>query len=187
MTGSRRSTAGTSGAKRVVDACASLSLKVLGCSEGNRQHLTTFSRLISVYPRLTVVFSDAHYFSNVETAWFDGEEEMVAQAVAAVPGVPERAKTPSGEPHQVDAAGQAILSLVRKASTITEANNQRAAEMAEKLLHRLRAAEDRIASLQSEAQFYCEMSERAEDWLRRIYDEIEHQFIRQPQQKRVGE
>ena len=59
--------------------------------------------------------------------------------------------------------------------------------MAEKLLHRLRAAEDRIASLQSEAQFHCEMSERAEDWLRRIYDEIEHQFIRQPQQKRVGE
>jgi hypothetical protein len=112
---------------------------------------------------------------------------MVAQAVPAVSGVPEKARRPSGEPHQVDAAGQAILSLVRKASTITEANNQRAAEMADKLLYRLREAEDRIVSLQSEAQFYREMSERAEDWLRRIYDEIERRFIRQPQQKRVGE
>ena len=57
---------------------------------------------------------------------------MVASAIS---GVPERARKPSGEQHQVDAAGQAILSLLQQATNTTEANNRRAAEIAEKLLH----------------------------------------------------
>jgi hypothetical protein len=108
---------------------------------------------------------------------------MVAQATSRVP---ERASNPSGKPHQVDAAGQAVLTLLQKATDTAEANNRRAAEIAEKLFHQLRSAEDRIASLQSEAQFYREKSERAEKWLRRIYDEIERHFIQEPNEKRVG-
>jgi hypothetical protein len=100
---------------------------------------------------------------------------MVAEAIS---GAPERARRPSGDPHQVDVAGQAILSLLQKASNSTEENNRRVAEIAEKLLHHLRVAEDRIVSLQSEAQFYREKSDRAERWLRRISDEIEHCFRR---------
>jgi hypothetical protein len=114
---------------------------------------------------------------------FNGEDTMVAQAEL---GRPERANRPSGEPHPVDAAGQAILSLLQKAANTTEANNRRAAEIAEKLFHHLRVAEDRVASLQSEVRLYREKSERAERWLRRIYDEIEHGLIQQPKEKRVG-
>ena len=109
---------------------------------------------------------------------------MVAQVVAVASGLPEKGGGSPREAHQVDSAGQAILSLLHKASSITEANHQRAAEMAEKLHHQLRAAEEKIASLQSEAQFHRERSERAEKWLQRIYDDIERQFIRLPQQKR---
>ena len=109
---------------------------------------------------------------------------MVAQAGAMLSGVPEKASKPSGELDQVDAAGKAILSLLQKASNITEADYQHAMEMAAKLSNRLHAAEDRIASLQSEAELYRERSERAEEWLRRIHDEIERQFIQQP--KEVG-
>jgi hypothetical protein len=108
---------------------------------------------------------------------------MVAQAIS---GVPERASKPSGEPHQVDAAGQAILHLLQKATNSTEESNRRAADIAEKLFHHLRVAEDRIASLQSEVRFYRERAERAEKWLRRIYDETEHLFIEEPKGKRVG-
>ena len=108
---------------------------------------------------------------------------MVAQAIS---GVPERVSKPSGEPHQVDAAGQAILNLLQTATNTAEENNRRAAEIAEKLFHHLRVAEDRVASLQSEVRLYREKSERAEKWLRRIYDEIEHGLIQQPKEKRVG-
>jgi hypothetical protein len=108
---------------------------------------------------------------------------MVAQAEAMISGRPERAKKPLGELHQVDAAGQAILSLLQKVANTTEANNRRAAEIAENLFHHLRVAEDRIGSLQSEVRVYREKSERAEKWLRRIYNEIE--LIQQPKEKRV--
>ena len=113
-------------------------------------------------------------------------DNMIAQAVAALSGGPERLSKSSGDTQQIDSAGQAILSLLQQASSVTEANNQRAAAMVEKLSLQLRAAEDRIASLQSEAQFYRESSEQSEIWLRRIYDEIEHQFLRQLPQKQVG-
>ncbi len=109
---------------------------------------------------------------------------MGAQAVVTVSGLPEKAGGSSTEENQVDAAGQAILNLLQKASNIAEANNQRAAEMAEKLYHQLRVAEDKIVSLQSEAQFYRGRFEQAEKWLHRIYDDIERQFIRPSQQKR---
>src|SRR5262245_23379965 len=106
---------------------------------------------------------------------------MSAQAIS---GVPEKANKPSGEPHQVDVAGEAILSLLQKATNSTEENNRRAAEIAEKLLHHLRVAEDRIAALQSEVRLYREKSDRAEGWLRRISDEIEHCFNQRPKDRR---
>jgi len=81
---------------------------------------------------------------------------------ATILGISERAGKSSAEAHQVDAAGQAILSLLQKVSSITESNKQRATEMADRLLNQLRVAEDRIASLQSEAQGYRERSEEAE-------------------------
>jgi hypothetical protein len=45
---------------------------------------------------------------------------------------------------------------------------------------RLKAeAEDRIAELEAENQLYREKSERAEQWLHRVYTEIEDRFLQQ--------
>ena len=109
---------------------------------------------------------------------------MVAQAIS---GVPEKANNPSGEPYQADVAGNAILTLLQEATSTTEEKNRRVAEIVEKALHHLRVAENRIADLQSEVRLHREKSERAEKWLRRIYDETERLFVHEPKEKRVGQ
>jgi TRAP-type C4-dicarboxylate transport system substrate-binding protein len=95
------------------------------------------------------------------------------------PFSPETATALSHRKDQVDLAGQAILSLLEKAADAAEDNNRRAAETAQKLSTQLRAAEARIAELEAENQLYRERSERAEDWLRRIYSEIQESFIQE--------
>jgi cell fate (sporulation/competence/biofilm development) regulator YmcA (YheA/YmcA/DUF963 family) len=85
---------------------------------------------------------------------------------------------------QMDSAGQAILKLLHKAAGAAEANSRQALETAQKLSGQLRAAENRIAELQAEVRHYREKSERAEDWLRKIYREIEDRLINEPEEKR---
>ena len=51
--------------------------------------------------------------------------------------------------------------------------------MAQKLSHQLRAAEDRIAELEAEVGMYREKADRAEQWLHKVYTEIEDRFLRQ--------
>jgi hypothetical protein len=81
--------------------------------------------------------------------------------------------------NQLDQAGQMILELLHKAAGVAEANSQRAIDMAQKISHELRAAEDRIAELEAEVGMYRERSERAEQWLHTVYTEIENRFLRQ--------
>jgi hypothetical protein len=85
---------------------------------------------------------------------------------------------------QLDAAGQTILKLLHKAAGVAEANGKHAREMAQKLSHQLRAAENRIGELEAELQLYREKSERAEQWLHKIFVETEERLIRQPEEKR---
>jgi chromosome segregation ATPase len=85
---------------------------------------------------------------------------------------------------QLDKAGQTILRLLHKAAGITEENSRHAVETAQKLSHQLRAAEDRIAELEAEVAAYQERAERAEQWLHRIYTEIEDRFLRQDDERR---
>ena len=80
---------------------------------------------------------------------------------------------------QLDNAGQTILRLLHKAADVTEANSRRALEMAQKLSHQLRAAEDRIAELEAEVGIYRDKADRAEQWLHKVYTEIEGRFLRQ--------
>ena len=80
---------------------------------------------------------------------------------------------------QLDAAGQTILQLIHRAAGFAEENSRHALEMAQKLSHQLRAAEDRIAELEAEADTYREKADRAEQWLHRVYTEIEDRFLRQ--------
>ena len=50
------------------------------------------------------------------------------------------------------------MRLLHKAAGVAEANSQQALDMAQKLSHQLRAAEDRIAELEADVETYQEQS-----------------------------
>ena len=103
----------------------------------------------------------------------DNYESDVIQFARAAKG------SAPGDADQLDKAGQTILQLLHKAAGVAEENSRHAMETAQKLLHQLRAAEDRIAELEAEVTAYQERAERAEQWLHRVYTEIEDRFLRQ--------
>jgi len=78
---------------------------------------------------------------------------------------------------QLDEAGQTILQLLNSAAGVAEENNRRVLNRAWKLSHQLHAAEDRIAELEAEVATYRQKAERAEQWLHRVYTEIEDRFL----------
>ena len=84
----------------------------------------------------------------------------------------------SGNPDQLDRAGQTILQLLNKAARVAEENSRHTIETAQRLSHQLRAAENRIAELEAEASAYQEQAERGEQWLHKVYTEIEDRFLR---------
>ena len=85
---------------------------------------------------------------------------------------------------QLDRAGQTILQLLHKAAGVAEENSRHALDLAQKLSHQLRATEDRVAELEAEVQLYRDKADRAEQWLHKVYTEIEDQFLRQDQVRR---
>ena len=90
------------------------------------------------------------------------------------------AKSPSpAHADQLDKAGQTILQLVQKAAGVADENSRHALGMAQKLSDQVRAAEDRIADLEAQVASHQERAERAEQWLHRVYTEIEDRFLRQ--------
>ena len=90
----------------------------------------------------------------------------------------------SNDAGQLDSAGRAILQLLHKAAGTAEANSREALATSQKLSSQLRAAEDRIAQLESEVRHYREKAERAEEWLLKISAEIENRLIREPEENR---
>jgi hypothetical protein len=102
----------------------------------------------------------------------DSESEVIPFARA------ERA-SPSDGADQLDKAGQTILQMLHRAAGVAEENSRHALETAQKLSHQLRAAENRLAELEAEVAAYQERAERAEQWLHRVYTEIEDRFPRQ--------
>jgi hypothetical protein len=115
---------------------------------------------------------------NIQSRSGAYESETV---VAFSPGAKDA--TPEGV-DQLDRAGQTILKLLHKAAGVAEQNSRHALDMAQKLSHQLRAAEDRIAELEAEVDLYREKSNRAEQWLHKVYTDIEERFIRQAEEKR---
>jgi cell fate (sporulation/competence/biofilm development) regulator YmcA (YheA/YmcA/DUF963 family) len=85
---------------------------------------------------------------------------------------------------QLDTAGEAILKLLHKAAGAAEAHSRQALETVQKLSSKLRAAEDRIAELEAEVHHYREKSERAEEWLRKIFMEIKDRLVNESEEKR---
>ena len=84
---------------------------------------------------------------------------------------------------QLDKAGQSILHLLHRAAGVAEENSRHALDTAQKLSHQLRAAEDRIAELEAEVAAYQDRAERAEQWLHRVYTEIEDRFLQQEKRR----
>ena len=103
---------------------------------------------------------------------------------SVIPFAPAARNSAPNDVDQLDTAGQTILRLLHKAAGVAEANSQHALDMTQKLSHQLRAAEDRIAELEAEVRLHQERADRAEEWLHKIYTEIENQFIRGPEEKR---
>jgi hypothetical protein len=104
------------------------------------------------------------------------------ESESVVPFAPKNAA--SNDADQLDRAGQTILQLLQKAAGVAEENSKHALDMAQKLSHQLRAAEDRVAELEAEVQLYRDKADRAEQWLHKVCTEIEERFIRQAEEKR---
>jgi hypothetical protein len=85
----------------------------------------------------------------------------------------------SGDGDQLDNAGQSILRLLHKAAGVAEENSRHAVDAAQKLSHQLRAAEDRIAELEAEIEACRDRAERADQWLHKVYTEIEDRLLQQ--------
>jgi hypothetical protein len=79
---------------------------------------------------------------------------------------------------QLDTAGRTILNLLHKAAGVAEENSKHALDLAQKLSHQLKAAENRMAELETNVRYYQDRTERAEEWLHKIFTEIEEQFFR---------
>ena len=90
---------------------------------------------------------------------------------------------PTSGADQLDKAGQSILHLLHRAAGVAEENSRHALDTAQKLSHQLRAAEDRIAELEAEVAAYQDRAERAEQWLHKVYTEIEDRFLRQEKRR----
>ena len=80
---------------------------------------------------------------------------------------------------QLDKAGSSILTLLYKAADVADDNTRHARDMAQKLSHQLRAAKQRISELEAEVASSQDQAERAEQWLHKVYTEIEERFVRQ--------
>jgi molecular chaperone GrpE (heat shock protein) len=98
---------------------------------------------------------------------------------SVIPFAPTQKGTAPNGGDQLDKAGQSILRLLHKAAGVAEENSRHALDMAQKLSHQLRAAEHRIAELEAEVETYRNRAGRTEQWLHRVYTEIEDRFLRQ--------
>jgi uncharacterized protein YlxW (UPF0749 family) len=101
------------------------------------------------------------------------ESESVVQFASA-----SKNTAPAGV-DRLDSAGQTILQLLNKAANVAEQNSKHAIDMAQKLAHELRAAQQRISELEAEVGAYQNQAERAEQWLHKVYTEIEDRFLQQ--------
>ena len=86
-------------------------------------------------------------------------------------------KSPRNDADALDQSGQAVLALLHKAANSSNEQCARAMNLAHKLSMQLSAAEDQIKHLQAERDQLQDRAERAEQWLGRIYDEIEEKLI----------
>jgi hypothetical protein len=107
-----------------------------------------------------------------------------AEDPEVIPFARARNDAAPGADDQLDKAGQTILQLVAQAAGIADENSRHALGMAQKLSDQLRAAEAQVAELEAELSASRERADRAEQWLHRIYGEIEERFLQQSDSRR---
>jgi|SRR5262245_64633762 hypothetical protein len=94
---------------------------------------------------------------------------------AAVPSGPRPSR--QSEPHVVvDDAGHSILALLQRAADMAKEDAVHAMDVVHRLSSQLRAVEDRVRQLESEAAHYRDRAARAEAWMTRIQGELEQTF-----------
>jgi chromosome segregation ATPase len=106
-----------------------------------------------------------------------GQIDSGSSGSEVIPFARAESSSTSDGADQLDKAGETILQMLHRAAGVAEENSRQALEMAQKLSHQLRAAEDRIAELEAEVTAYQEKAQRAEQWLHRVYAEIEDRFL----------
>jgi len=78
---------------------------------------------------------------------------------------------------QLDRAGQTIMTLLHRAAGAVEQNSRQALETAQALSERLQEAERQIGELQANVRYHEDRADRAEQWLHKIYTEIDSRFM----------
>jgi hypothetical protein len=94
-----------------------------------------------------------------------------------IPLGPEKGAGSEGD--QLDRAGQTILTLLHRAAGAAEQNSKRALEMAQALSQELQDAKRQIAELQANVRYHEDRADRAEQWLHKVYTEIDNRFMQQ--------
>jgi len=95
------------------------------------------------------------------------------------PVIQPKAESVETRNDQLNTIGETLLQLIDKAAGLAEENSRQALEIAQKYSHQLQSAEARVAELEAEVDSYREKADRAEQWLHRLYTEIEDRFLRQ--------
>lgn len=99
-----------------------------------------------------------------------------ARARAAGPA-PARGETFSHDDDTLEKSGQSVMALLQQAGTTVKDNLSRALRVAHGLSLQLRAAEDKIKTLEAELRQMQDQSARAQNWMQRISSEIEAKFL----------
>ena len=79
----------------------------------------------------------------------------------------------------LDRSGQAIIALLQEAADAARANEDRAMSVAQKLSGQVQTVEDRAKQLEADVRYHQDRADRAEEWLLRVYKEIEDRFFDQ--------
>ena len=77
-------------------------------------------------------------------------------------------------------AGQNVLAMIERAAEVGEDDYNHALDVAHKLSHQLKSADQRIKDLEMELQYHQHRADRAEKWLVKIAEEIEQKFFGRP-------
>jgi hypothetical protein len=106
-------------------------------------------------------------------------ERRQSQSEKIVPFAPPSRAPGPDVVDTLDDAGRSVMGLLQQAATTAKENCNRALGVAHGISLQLRAAEDRIKELEADLHHFQERAIRAENWLRRISQEIENRFFEQ--------